>query len=62
MYNFLIKIVILAALAQLGMNLAELETCYSKKCLQKVERRSRDVLRIKWRAISIFPEEARRFK
>jgi len=62
MYNLLIKIVILAALVQLGMTLTELETCHSKKCLQKVERRSRDVLRIKWKAISVFPEEAKRFR
>jgi len=62
MHNLFIKIVILAALAQFGLTLADIESCRSKHCLRKIEQRSRDVLRINWKPIQIFPEEARRFK
>ena len=61
MYSLLIKLMVLAALIQLGLNWTEFESCESRRCLQKIERVSRDILRVDWRPISIFPEEAKRF-
>ncbi len=62
MYDLLVKLMILAALAQFGMSLLDIEQCHSKQCLRTLEQRSRDVLNIEWKPISVFPEEAKRFR
>ena len=62
MENLLVKLMLLAALSELGMSFIDFESCHSRQCLLKVEKRSRDVLRIDWKPISVFPEEAKRFK
>ena len=62
MENLLVKLMILAALAKLGMSFTDLETCHSRQCLQTVEQHSRDILRIDWKPISVFPEEAKKFR
>jgi hypothetical protein len=61
MYNLLIKLMVLAALLELGISLADWKGCNSRGCLLKLERRSREVLKINWKPISVFPEEAKRF-
>ena len=62
MYDLLIKLMFAAALAAFGMNILDFNTCHSKQCLQQLEKRSRDVLKVQWKPISVFPEEARRFR
>ena len=62
MYYLLVRLMALAALAEIGMSVIELENCHSRQCLQQLEKRSRDILKIDWRPISIFPEEAKRFQ
>ncbi len=62
MYNLLVKLMVLAALAQFGMSLLDVERCHSKQCLRTLEQRSRDILNIEWKPISVFPEEAKRFR
>ena len=62
MYHLLVKLMVLAALSQFGMNLADVRNCRSKQCLRAMEQRSREVLTIEWKAISVFPEEAKRFR
>ncbi len=62
MYNLLIKLMLVSALLQLGWSVSTFPNCHSRQCLQKVEKQSRDILRIQWRPISVFPEEAKRFK
>ena len=62
MYDVLVKLMIVAALAQLGISLADFSHCHSRQCLAQIERRSRDVLHVDWRPISVFPEEAKRFR
>lgn len=62
MYDIIVKLMVLAALLELGLSVTDLESCRSRDCLQKLERRSREVLKIEWRPISVFPEEARRFR
>jgi hypothetical protein len=43
------------------MSYAGFFSCHSRECLQLVERRSRDILKVDWKPISIFPEEAKQF-
>ncbi len=62
MYNLLVKLMVLAALLELGISLADLEGCRSRACLVHLEKKSRDVLKIDWKPISVFPEEAKRFR
>mgnify|MGYP001588554843 FL=1 len=56
MYSLLIKLMLVAALAELGMSVADLGQCSSRLCLQNVEKKSRETLRIDWKPISVFPE------
>jgi hypothetical protein len=53
---------LIAGLAQFGLTLAQVENCHSRQCLQQIEKHSRDVLRVDWKPISVFPEEMKRFK
>lgn len=62
MYNLLIKLMLIAALAEFGMSLADLATCHSRECARQMESHSRAVLRVNWRPISMFPKEAKRFQ
>ena len=62
MYDLLIRLMVIAALAQLGISASQLSGCHSRACVQQLEARSRDVLRVDWKPISVFPEEARRFR
>lgn len=62
MYNLLIKIIFIVALAEVGLSLSKIENCKSRACIQEIEKASRDVLRVDWKPISVFPEEARRFQ
>ncbi len=61
MENLLVKLMITAALLQLGISVSKFENCHSRACVQEIERRSRDVLKIDWKPISLFPREAKRF-
>ena len=62
MYNLLIKLMIGAALLQLGISLDQYLSCNSRACTTRIEKASRDVLRVNWKPISVFPEEALKFK
>ena len=62
MENLLVKLMVLAALTQLGITYSQFEHCHSRGCMQMIERRSRDVLNVDWKPMSVFPEEAKRFK
>ena len=61
MYDLLIKLMLAAALTQLGLSIADVE-CRGRSCAQRLEKASRDVLRVDWKPISVFPEEAKRFR
>lgn len=62
MYNILIKLMLIAALAELGFSLSQIEKCGSKECAMRIEKASRDILNVDWKPVSVFPEEARRFR
>jgi hypothetical protein len=62
METLLIRLMFIAAIIQLGYVVSDFENCHSRQCVQKIEKASRDVLKINWTPIVIFPEEARRFR
>ncbi len=62
MYNLLIKLIVAAALIELGLTLKDIGDCPSRSCLDKLQRASQHVLRIDWKPISVLPEEARKFQ
>jgi len=62
MYDLLIKLMLIAGLAEAGFNISHVESCHSRECIQKIEQASRNVLKIQWEPISVFPEESGRFR
>ena len=62
MFRALIFLMLVAALAQLGMTISDLSQCRSRACVQQVEERARNVLKVDWKPISVWPEEAKRFR
>jgi hypothetical protein len=62
MYELFVKAVITAALIQFGISTWEFENCHSQKCLRKIEDKTRVVLKINWKPVSIFEHEANKFR
>ena len=62
MYDLLVKLMVLAALVQFGTSLSHVESCHSLACMQTLEKHSREVLNIDWKPMTVFPEEAKRFR
>lgn len=62
MFNLLIKLMLLSAALQLGIRFSDIAFCSSRACASSIEKASRDVLRIEWKAISVWPEEGKKFK
>jgi hypothetical protein len=62
MLNLLIRLIVLVSLAHLGLELTQTGDCKSRECSLRLEKASREVLRVNWRPISVFPEEGRRFR
>jgi hypothetical protein len=60
MYVLLVRLMLLAALAEVGVSVSEFRECRGRECALRVVRASHEVLRINWKPISVFPEEARR--
>lgn len=58
MYNVLVKVIIGAALLQLGLTFKDIGECSSRACISKLQKASQQVLHIDWRPISMFPEVA----
>lgn len=61
MYNILIKLVIAAALIDLGISFSQNEDCSSRHCWTQIQKASRKATYIEWKPISVFPEEAKKF-
>lgn len=61
MYEILVKLIVGASLLQLGLDVSRLEKCGSRKCLGHIERANQQVLKIEWKPISLFPQEATKF-
>lgn len=60
MNDIIIKILIAAAMLDLGFSLKDLD-CRAGQCLAKLQRASLRAAKIDWKPISVFPEEAVRF-
>jgi len=58
MYDLIVKLTVAAALLQLGISVLDFKNCHSRECVEVLEKKSRDVLRVDWKSISIWPEEA----
>lgn len=61
MYTLLIRLMVLAALADL-IGRPTSEFIHESLSLQTLERFGRDVTTIVWKPISVFPDEASKFK
>lgn len=61
MYEVLVRLIMWSAFLQLGLSLSHIEKCDSRMCRAEIQSASRKVLKIDWRPISVFPEEAKRF-
>ncbi len=62
MYRLLVRLMVMAALMDLAKAGISLSECTGKGCLKSVEAAQRAVLKVDWRPISVWPEEANRFK
>ncbi len=62
MFRMFIFMLALATTEGLAVKISNRSQCRSRECLQQIEKQSRDVLKINWRPISMFPDEANRFK
>lgn len=62
MFNILIKLIIAAALVDLGISFSKLEDCSSRQCWTQIQKSSRKATHIDWKPISVFPKEAMRFR
>ncbi len=62
MYNLLLKLMLAATLWQLGLKLTDINNCRDRQCVQKLDQARAKVLKINWKPISVFPNEARRFR
>ena len=60
MYNILLRLIIAAALLDLGITWSQFEDCSGRACWTQLQRASLQVLRIDWKPISVFPNEAKR--
>lgn len=56
------KFILAYALYFLGMSLTEVLECKSGTCLRRIEKAKLEVLRVDWKPILLFPEEAKRFR
>ena len=62
MIKLLLTLMLIFAALQAGLSLSEVQNFHSRQCMRALEKASRDVLKIKWRPISVFPDEAQRFR
>jgi hypothetical protein len=58
MNNLLVKLMLIAALAQLGISASDFLSPWPKSFQKSLERKSKEVLQINWKPDSIFLEEA----
>tara|TARA_B100001248_G_scaffold227480_1_gene185921 strand:+ start:732 stop:920 length:189 start_codon:yes stop_codon:yes gene_type:complete len=62
MYKLLLIAMLIYAAAQTGLNINEVLECKSRSCLKQVDSKIEKVIQVDWKSISIFPEEAQRFR
>lgn len=61
MYRLLVILMVGSAFQHTGLSLKDLADCKLVGCVQKLEVASSKILRIDWKAISVFPDIKRDF-
>ena len=61
-YTIIVRLLVVSAFLQLGLNLSRIENCDSRMCMDEIQRSGLRVLKIDWRPIGVFPEEAKRYR
>ncbi len=62
MYRALIRLMCAAVLLHFGKTVWDYQNCRSRQCGQQIQSWSRDILKTDWKPVSIWPEEAKRFR
>ena len=62
MYDLWVRLMFLAAIVQLGISLKDVRDCRARECRMRKDKAIRKVLVVDWKPISVFPEEAKRFR
>jgi hypothetical protein len=63
MYEMLVKLMFIAALMQIGISGVEFSQCVQdRNCMFRIQKASREVLKVDWKPIIIFPKESKRFR
>jgi hypothetical protein len=62
MVDALVRLMVLAALVELGLPKGILQDCREGRCLRQFERATRTVAQVDWKPISMFPKIERRFR
>jgi hypothetical protein len=62
MYALLIRLMLIAALIEFGISVSNFEKCHLRQCVMMFHARALDVLKIDWKPISVWPEEAKKFR
>ncbi|MBK9322427.1 MAG: hypothetical protein IPM97_05645 [Bdellovibrionaceae bacterium] len=62
MYQILVRVIVLAALVELGMTAEGFKNCRSRQCLERVQKAAVRYSKVDWKVISVFPGEAERFR
>lgn len=61
MYVIMIRIIVLAALIELGLSAQSLKDCLPRQCLGQLHKAFMQITNVDWKPISVFPNEAKRF-
>lgn len=61
MYRLLVVAMVIGALGDLKLEPSDFKKCSSRQRVQTLSEASHKVSKIKWKPISIFPDEAKRF-
>lgn len=62
MYKLLLKFMLAVTLLQIGLKLTDINNCRDRQCIQKLDQEQVKLLKINWKPISVFPNEAKRFQ
>ena len=62
MYDWFIRLVLVSGFIELGLSLGDFAKCSRGQCPEKLQTAKNAILKIDWKPVSIFPEEAKRFR
>ena len=62
MFRLWIRLMVVAALLELGISFSDFKDCRSRECVKRTHAKTLKVLDVDWKSISVFPEEAKRFR